>query len=103
MFNFLKNALGGGNSTDYKSLVEKGAVIIDVRSQSEFNAGHIKGSKNIPVNDIKGRVGEIKKMNKPIITVCLSGGRSGVAKSILTASGVEAYNGGPWHELEKKI
>ena len=48
MFSFFKNLFGPG--TDYKALVEAGAIIIDVRSPQEFDGGHIKGSKNIPVN-----------------------------------------------------
>jgi rhodanese-related sulfurtransferase len=43
MFSFFKNLFGPG--TDYKALVEAGAIIIDVRSPQEFDGGHIKGSK----------------------------------------------------------
>ncbi|MEI7510018.1 MAG: rhodanese-like domain-containing protein, partial [Flavobacterium sp.] len=41
-----------GKSENIKDFVEKGAVIIDVRTSGEFQGGHIKGSKNIPLNTI---------------------------------------------------
>lgn len=42
-------------------------------------------------------------MGKPIITVCQSGARSGMAKGILKAAGIEVYNGGSWFGLRSKI
>lgn len=101
MFSFLKKLFGPG--TDFKALKESGAIIIDVRSPQEFDHGHIQGSKNIPLDKIQREAKTIKNMNKPIITVCKSGARSGMAKSILKAAGVEVYNGGPWNILIGKI
>ncbi|MEY3055611.1 MAG: hypothetical protein RLZZ614_132 [Bacteroidota bacterium] len=101
MFSFFKKLFGPG--TDYKLLVQNGAVIIDVRSPQEFDNGHIKGSKNIPVNIIQRELNTIKKMGKPIITVCQSGARSGMAKGILKSAGIEVYNGGSWFGLRSKI
>jgi rhodanese-related sulfurtransferase len=101
MFSFFKKLFGPG--TDYKLLVQNGALIIDVRSPQEFDNGHIKGSKNIPVNIIQREVNSIKKMGKPIITVCQSGARSGMAKGILKNAGIEVYNGGSWFGLRSKI
>lgn len=92
-----------GNSTDYKQLVNAGAIIADVRSPMEYKEGHIAGSKNFPLDSIRSRIGELKKAGKPVITVCRSGARSGMAKSILQSAGIEVYNGGPWTSLEKKI
>jgi phage shock protein E len=101
MFSFLKKLFGPG--TDFKALKENGAIIIDVRSPQEFDHGHIQGSKNIPLNKIQREIKLIKNMNKPIITVCKSGARSSMAKSILKGAGVEVYNGGPWNVLLEKI
>jgi rhodanese-related sulfurtransferase len=101
MFSFIKSLFGP--SIDYKALILKGAIIIDVRSPQEFDNGHIKGSKNIPVNIIQREVNSIKKMDKPIITVCQSGARSGMAKGILKNAGIEVYNGGAWFKLNSKI
>lgn len=101
MFEFLKNLFGA--KTDFKTLVENGAIIIDVRTPHEFDAGNIKGSKNIPVQTIQKAIPELKKSGKVVITVCRSGSRSGMAKSILKSSGIEVYNGGPWNVLKSKI
>ena len=101
MFSFLKKLFGPG--TDFKALKENGAIIIDVRTPQEFDHGHIQGSKNIPLDKIQREIKTIKNYNKPIITVCKSGARSGMAKSILKGAGVEVYNGGPWNVLVSKI
>ncbi len=95
--------LFGGDSTNYKGLVNKGAIIVDVRSAGEYSGGHINGSINIPVETIQSKMPELKKKGKPVITVCRSGARSAMAQNALVAAGVEAYNGGPWFSLEKKL
>lgn len=102
MLKFLKSLFVKDNSAIIAA-VEKGAVILDVRTPNEFRQGHIQGSKNIPVNEIRSKIEMIKKWNKPVITVCLSGGRSAAAKSVLSAAGIEVYNGGPWYSFQKLI
>lgn len=101
MFSFLKKLFGPG--IDFKALHAAGAIILDVRSPQEFDRGNIKGSKNIPVITIQKEINNIKKWNKPVITVCQSGARSGVAKSLLKAAGIEVYNGGSWFGLQAKL
>jgi phage shock protein E len=93
----------GGSSVNYKELVNNGAVIIDVRSPGEYKDGHINGSKNFPLDTIRSKVNELKKLGKPVITVCRSGTRSGFAKNILKSAGMEVYNGGAWISLKNKI
>lgn len=92
-----------GKKTDFKQLVLEGAAIVDVRTPGEFATGHIKGSKNIPLDKISFYCGELKKSGKPVIACCRSGARSGAAVRILKANGIEAYNGGPWDALKAKI
>lgn len=102
MLGFFKN-LFGGSSVNYNELVKNGAIIVDVRSVAEFKAGHIHGSKNFPLDNIRTKFAELKKLNKPVITVCRSGTRSGLAKGILKSAGIEVYNGGPWTSLKNKL
>ena len=102
MIGFLKK-LFAGSSVNFKELVGKGAVIIDVRSPGEYKTGHVQGSKNYPLDNIRSKVAELKKMSKPVITVCRSGSRSGIAKGILKSAGIEVYNGGAWSSLKNKI
>ena len=89
--------------TDVARLLREGAVIVDVRTRGEFQAGHLPGSRNIPLNTLKDDINALKKLNKPIVTVCQSGNRSGVARSMLASAGVEAYNGGGWISLKKQL
>ena len=101
MLGFIKKLFAP--AVDFKQLLAEGALIVDVRTPAEYKSGHIKGSVNIPVDTIKGKVGELKQKNKTIITCCRSGARSGMAKSILRNGGIEAHNGGPWNSLDAKI
>lgn len=93
----------GGKWASVKEFMEKGAVVIDVRSYEEFASGHIKGSKNIPLQMISGKVAEIKKLNKPVIVCCRSGMRSAEAASILRAQNIEVLNGGGWEQLSSQL
>lgn len=102
MLGFL-NKLFRKEAVDYRQLVRDGAIILDVRPTGEFSSGHIRNSKNIPLDLLKQRIGEIKKWGKPVITVCRSGNRSAMARSILKAAGLEVYNGGAWSTLKQSI
>jgi rhodanese-related sulfurtransferase len=98
---FLKK-LFGGSSVDLKEMVKNGAQIIDVRTPAEFQGGHIKGAVNIPLQVLDKNLGKIRK-DRPVITCCASGMRSGSAKSILKSKGYEVHNGGGWTSLQSKI
>ena len=96
--------LGFGNKTnEITEYTQKGAVIIDVRTYEEFASGHIKGSKNIPLQILGSKINEIKKLNKPVIACCRSGMRSAQATSILKQNGIDCINGGGWQSLESKL
>lgn len=99
MFDFIKG-LFGGEQVDLKEVKKNGAVIIDVRTPGEFKSGHVKGAINIPVTSIGSNIEKIKKYDKPVITYCKSGMRSGNATSILKSNGIEAYNGGTKQRME---
>jgi len=103
MINAIKSLLGFGAKVNYVELVKQGAIILDVRSKSEYQSGHIKGSINISVDTLRNNLSKLKK-DKPIITCCASGIRSASAKSILKSSGfTEVHNGGGWMSLQNKI
>lgn len=104
MINAIKKLFGMGPQTDYAQLVKEGAIIIDVRSKGEFDGGHIKGSINIPVDQLRNNLNKLKNKNKPIITCCASGMRSASAKSLLKSNGyLEVHNGGGWSSLQNKL
>ncbi|MGN6248585.1 MAG: rhodanese-like domain-containing protein [Ginsengibacter sp.] len=103
MLETIKKIFGLGPKVNYKDLMTKGAVIVDVRTRGEFQSGHIRGSMNIPLDSLRSNLSKIKK-DKPVITCCASGMRSASAKSLLRASGFnEVYNGGSWFGLQNKI
>ena len=52
MIDSLRKLFGLGPKTDYKQLVSEGATIIDVRTKGEYSQGHIKGSVNIPLDQM---------------------------------------------------
>lgn len=95
---FLKN-----KAEDVKSFINKGAIIIDVRTKAEYSQGAIAGSKNIPLQIMDSKIDDIKKLNKPIITCCASGMRSGNAARILKRHNIEVINGGGWTSLKTKL
>ena len=95
--------LFGNKSKKIQDFKSRGAVILDVRSKGEYQGGAIPGSKNIPLQQISVRMAEIKKWDKPVITCCASGIRSGSAAGILRSNGVEAMNGGGWFSLSQKL
>jgi len=91
-----------GPKVDYAQLMNDGAIIVDVRTPGEYAGGHIKGSRNIPLQSLTQNLSKLPK-DKVIITCCASGMRSGSAKSILQANGYnEVYNGGGWAGLQRK-
>jgi rhodanese-related sulfurtransferase len=102
MFSFLKK-LFGRTDEDVETALHNGAVILDVRTPLEYNQGHHPGSRNIPLHEIRLKIEMIRQWNKPVITVCRSGNRSGMAKDMLQAEGIEVYNGGSWSNLKNKI
>ena len=99
----LLNLIFGNKDEKIKDFQSRGAIIIDVRTKGEYSQGAIPGSKNIPLQLINGKINEIKKLNKPVITCCASGMRSGSAAGILKAQGVETLNGGGWLSLSNKL
>lgn len=99
MLQFLQKLLGG-NAADISGMLAEGAIILDVRTPGEYRRGHVKGSKNIPLQDLQKQAAKIKKWQKPVITCCASGNRSGTAAKILNDWGVEAANGGPWTKVK---
>lgn len=63
-------------------------LIIDVRTPAEFSKGSIRGSVNIPVDEIAEKIGAlVPDKNRIIYLYCLSGSRSQMATDILTSIG----------------
>ena len=66
-------------------------TLLDTRTAAEFGRGHIEDFINIPVDDLRDRIGEIPS-GKPVYVICQSGLRSYIATRILSGYGFDAYN-----------
>jgi rhodanese-related sulfurtransferase len=86
----LVNRQAAGSSLDTLNatrLMNDGdTVIVDVRGNGEFGAGHLPAAKNIPLEDLDKRLGEIPA-GKKVLVVCETGQRSGKASSLLKKAG----------------
>ena len=67
------------------------AVFLDVQTKGEFEAAHLEGAVNIPVDDLRGRIGELDR-NKTYYVNCYSGLRSYIACRMLSAQGIRCSN-----------
>lgn len=76
-------------------------TILDVRTADEFQLGHVKGSINIPLQEIPARLAEIKTLHQPLILCCASGNRSGQATIFLRNNGIACDNGGSWNMVQQ--
>ncbi|QQO09362.1 FAD-dependent oxidoreductase [Breznakiella homolactica] len=70
-------------------LIERGAQILDVSTPEEFKSGHIENSVNIPLDELRDRLGELNK-KEPACIYCRTGQRSYTAGRILEAHGFTA-------------
>jgi phage shock protein E len=70
-----------------RRLMDNGARLVDVRSASEYRAGHVEGAINIPVVQLEDRLGELEPKQKAVIVYCRTGHRSAAAASILRSAG----------------
>lgn len=79
-----------------------GALVIDVRSPGEFQAGHLPKALNIPLDEIETALPErVKNKNQPLLLHCASGMRSGIAKNKLQRLGyANAFNLGSYGRAE---
>jgi rhodanese-related sulfurtransferase len=81
-----------------RDYLEGGAKVIDVRSEAEFQEKHLPRAVNIPLNRLRDDIGRhAPDRGQAILLHCLSGGRSGIGKSILKKMGYRnAFNLGSY-------
>jgi rhodanese-related sulfurtransferase len=97
--NFFNNIFRSKPKADFASLLSNGAILLDVRSKEEYEAGHAGQSVNIPLDNLSCEIAYLDR-DIPVITVCESGMRSSRAAYMLQQQGYEVYNGGSWHHFE---
>jgi rhodanese-related sulfurtransferase len=62
--------------------ISSGTTVVDVRTTSEFRAGHIPGSLNVPMDEIESRLEDVPK-GRPVVLVCASGNRAEITRGLL--------------------
>ena len=92
MIDNISKGLKQWHLADAEKLPRDGCVtLLDTRTAGEYSRGHIEGFKNIPVDELRERMGEIQP-GKPVYVICQSGLRSYIATRILEGYGFEVYN-----------
>lgn len=101
LFTFLA---GNDDRQKVKATLENGALLIDVRSPSEFQSGSIPNAENVPLDQLGAFIGSIKNRQKEIVLFCQSGMRSKQAKHLLKANGFDnVFNAGSLTQIRKLI
>jgi rhodanese-related sulfurtransferase len=101
---FFNNIFGRNNNNENLArVVNDGAFLVDVRSSGEFANGNVKGSVNIPLDQLQNQMAKFKDKTN-IVVYCRSGNRSSQAKSILERNGfTNVINGGTWQDVNAII
>ncbi len=95
--NLLRGDVRFWYAEEYPAGIE-GAALLDVRSPQEFETWHIPGAVNIPLGELRGRMGELPA-GRPVRVYCAVGFRSYLAYRLLRQRGVEdvaTLSGGTW-------
>ena len=99
--NLFKSLLGRTKTGQIAEARARGAIIIDVRTPTEFAGGHAKGAVNVPLDTLESKLNTIKQYQKPIVLCCASGMPSSRAKALLAERGVpDLHDAGSWRNLK---
>ncbi len=88
MFSFL-------DPEEARHMMAAGAIVVDVRTQEEWDRGHAVNSILVPLHELADHFTELPH-DVPLLLVCRSGARSGQAMAFLRDKGIDAHNLGPW-------
>lgn len=103
MFGIFKNLFSNSDTTPMENIIKEGAYLVDVRTPGEFADGHVKGSVNIPLDQIKNQLSQFKG-KESIVVFCRSGNRSSQAKAILEQNGfTNVTNAGTWKDVNAMV
>lgn len=86
----VSKSLTRASSDKIHEFMRRGALVIDVRTAAEYEAGHLNSAINIPLDQLNSRIREIEPdPNRPILLHCESGARSEAAVQILRKMGYQ--------------
>lgn len=79
-----------------RAIVADGGRLVDVRTPTEFDAGHLDGARNLPLGDLPTRLTELEPKSEWVVVYCRSGARSAQAAGILVDAGFsQVFDLGP--------
>ncbi len=90
---------------DLKEVIQDiNVAYVDVRTKQEFDSGHISGSMHMPLDELLGRMDELRNISGPLVLYCRSGNRSGMALYYLQEAGfTDLVNGGGYDDLSSLL
>jgi rhodanese-related sulfurtransferase len=97
LLEFLKGSSISNNTTQAVRWIENGALLLDVRTRDEYEAGHLPSAKNIPVQELSKSLDAVGTKDTPIVVYCRSGMRSATAASLLRDAGYTVCDLGAMH------
>lgn len=103
MFGLFQNRFASKDDAALRTAIQNGALLVDVRTASEFAAGSVKGAVNIPLDRIPMELHKFKSKGA-VVVFCRSGGRSSQAKAYLDRNGISnVWNGGTWQDVNAML
>lgn len=83
------------SASEARQLVRSGATLIDVRTRQEWNSGHAREARHIPLDALEQKLSSLST-STPVVAICQSGMRSTTAARMLGARGydVSSVQGG---------
>lgn len=92
---------GGYDPEEIKASLERGALVLDVRTPGEYGAGHVDGARNVPVHTVASVADQLGAKDRPLLLYCRSGSRSSRAKRMLVAAGYsDVTDAGPMRNVK---
>ena len=91
------------NEAPVWAMINNNALLVDVRTESEFHDGHLPGAKLIPISQVSSRIAEFgEDKDREIVLYCKGGVRAAKAEKILRANGyTQVVNAGGYKDLLK--
>lgn len=103
MFSGIRNFFSQQDDSNLQHYIQEGAFLVDVRTPMEFAEGNVRGSVNIPLDQLTSQLSRFRD-KKSIVVFCRSGSRSSMAKSILEQNGFKnVINGGSWDSVNALV
>ena len=100
---FFSALFGKKDNSELLNAIVAGAMLVDVRTASEFATGSVKGAINIPLDQIQRQLSKFKGKEN-IVLFCRSGNRSNQAKKILMQNNFQnVIDGGTWKNVNAVV